>query len=134
MNHEGFTCGSVGKEPTCNVGDLGLIPGLGRSLGEGKGCPFQCCGLENSMDCIVHGVAKSQTRLGDFHLYIYIWKESCSNLNHVIFSPTFAVSMKFNNSPSKLVGHELVYFSCILTKFTHLRKYCESCNLFNFSF
>ena len=41
--------------------DLGLIPGLGRYPGEGKGYPLQYSGLENSMDCIVHGVAKSQT-------------------------------------------------------------------------
>ena len=67
MNHEDFPCGSVGKETTCNVGDLGLIPGLGRSLGEGKGCPLQYSDLENSMDCIVHGVAKSWTRLSDIH-------------------------------------------------------------------
>ena len=61
-------CGSAGKESTCNVGDLGSIPGLGRSSGEGKGCPLQYSGLENSMDYIVvHGVAKSRTRLGDFH-------------------------------------------------------------------
>ena len=45
------------EEPTCNVGDLGLIPGLGRAPGEGKGYPLQYSGLENSMDCIVHGVA-----------------------------------------------------------------------------
>ena len=50
---------SVGKESICNAGDLGLIPGLGRSPGEGKGYPLQYSGLENSMDCIVHGVAKS---------------------------------------------------------------------------
>ena len=43
-----------------------LIPGLRRSPGEGKACPLQDSGLENSMDCIVHGVAKSQTRLSDF--------------------------------------------------------------------
>ena len=55
----GFPCGSAGKESTCNVGDLGLIPGLGRSPGEGKGYPPQYSGLESSMDCIVHGVAKS---------------------------------------------------------------------------
>ena len=55
------------KESACNVGDLGLIPGLGRSPGEGKGYPLQYSGLENSMDCIVHGVAKSQTWLNDFH-------------------------------------------------------------------
>ena len=63
----GFPCGSAGKESACNVGDLGLIPGLGRSPGEGKGYPFQYSGLENSMDCIVHGVAKSRTQLSGFH-------------------------------------------------------------------
>ena len=63
----GFSCGSVGKESTCNAGDLGLIPGLGRSSGEGKGYPLQYSGLEYPMDCIVHGVTKSQTRLSNFH-------------------------------------------------------------------
>ena len=48
---------------------MGLIPGLGRSPGEGKGYPLQYSDLENSMDCIVLGVAKSQTRLSDFHFY-----------------------------------------------------------------
>ena len=57
----GFPCGSAGKESACNAGDLGLIPGLGRSPGEGKGYPLQYSGLENSMDCTVHEVAKSQT-------------------------------------------------------------------------
>ena len=57
----GFPGDSVGKESTCNARDLGLIPGLGRSPGEGNGNPLQYSGLENSMDCIVHGVAKSQT-------------------------------------------------------------------------
>ena len=57
----GFPCGSAGKESACNAGDLGLIPGLGRSPGEGNGYPLQYCGLENSMDYIVHGVAKSRT-------------------------------------------------------------------------
>ena len=51
-----FPYGSAGKESTCNAGDLGSIPGLGRSPGEGKGYPLQYSGLENSMDCIVHGV------------------------------------------------------------------------------
>ena len=64
----GFPCGSAGKESASNVGDLGSIPGLKRSPGEGKGCPLWYFGLENSMDCIVHGVAKSQTRLSDFHI------------------------------------------------------------------
>ena len=51
--------GSAGKESAYNAGDLGLIPGLGRSPREGKGYPLQYSGLENSMDCIVHGVAES---------------------------------------------------------------------------
>ena len=57
----GFPCGSAGKESTCNVGILGSIPGLGRYPGERKGYLFQYSGLENSMDCIVHGVAKNWT-------------------------------------------------------------------------
>ena len=105
----GFPFGSAGKEPACNVGDLGLIPGLGRSAGEGIGYPLlyswaslvaqlvknlpamredlgsipglgrfsgegkgyslQYSGLKNSMDCIVHGVAKSRIQLGNFHFH-----------------------------------------------------------------
>ena len=65
--HFHFTCGLAGKVSACNVGDLGLNPGLGRSPGEGKGYPLQYSGLENSIDCIVHGVAKSRTRLSGFH-------------------------------------------------------------------
>ena len=63
----GFPGNSAGKESTCNVGDLGLIPGLGRSPGAGKGHPLQYCGLESSMGCIVHGVAESQTRVSGLH-------------------------------------------------------------------
>ena len=62
----GFPGGSDGKESACNVGDLGLIRGLGRSPGEGKGYPLQYSGLENSIDkgawqATVHGFAKSRT-------------------------------------------------------------------------
>jgi len=60
----GFPGGSADKETTCNLGDvrdLGSIPGLGRSPGKRKGYPLQYSGLENSMDCIVHGVAESGT-------------------------------------------------------------------------
>ena len=60
-NVEGFPDSSFGKESACNAGDPGSIPGLGRSPGEGKGYPLQYSGLENSKDCIVHGVAKSWT-------------------------------------------------------------------------
>ena len=63
----GFPDSSVGKESACSAGDPGSIPGLGRSPGEGKGYPLQYSGLENSTDCIVYGVAKSQTRLSNIH-------------------------------------------------------------------
>ena len=62
----GFPCGSAGKESTCNAGDLGLIHGLGRSPGKWKGYPLHYSGLENTMDYIVHGVAKSRTQLSEF--------------------------------------------------------------------
>ena len=67
----GFPDGSEGKASACNVGDQGLIPGLGRSPGEGNGNPLQYSCLENPMDggawwATVHGVAKSRTRLSDF--------------------------------------------------------------------
>ena len=55
--------GSDGKEFPCNVGDLGSIPGMGRTPEEENGYPLQYSGLENSMDCIVHGVTKSLIRL-----------------------------------------------------------------------
>ena len=70
-----FPCGSAGKESACHAGDLGWIPGLGRSPGEGKGYPFQYSGLENSIDCIVHGVSKSWTRRKDFH-FPTEWKKT----------------------------------------------------------
>ena len=57
----GFSCDSAGKESACNAGEMGSNPGLGRSTGEGKGYPLQYSGLENSLDCLVHGVAKSRT-------------------------------------------------------------------------
>ena len=59
-------------ESSYSAGDLGLIPGLGRSPGEGKGYPLQYSGLENSMDCTAHGVTKSQTRLSDLHFHLAI--------------------------------------------------------------
>ena len=70
----GETAGSDGKESTCNAGDLGSVPGSGRSPREGNGNPLQYSCLENSMDrgawwAIVHGVRKSQTRLSDLHFY-----------------------------------------------------------------
>ena len=68
----GFHYGSAGKESARNAGDLGSTPGLGRSPEEGKGYPLQYSVQENSMDCIVHGFTKSQTRLRDFHFLFQI--------------------------------------------------------------
>ena len=67
----GFPGSSAGKESACTVGDLGSLPGLRRSPGEGNGYPLQYSGLENSMDrgtrqATVHGITKSQTQLNDF--------------------------------------------------------------------
>ena len=69
IHTQGLSCDSAGKESACNAGDLGSIPGLGRSPGEGKAYPLQCSGLGNPMDCIVHGVTKSWTLLSNFHRY-----------------------------------------------------------------
>ena len=65
----GLPCDSAVKASGHNAGDLGSIPGLGRSPGEGKGYPLQYSGLENSMDCVVPGVAKSCTWLSNFHFH-----------------------------------------------------------------
>jgi len=81
----GSPCGSAGEESACNEGNLGLIPRLGRAPGERKGYPLQYSGLENSIDSIVHGVAKSQTHLSDFHrnkftsntVFSFILKDWC---------------------------------------------------------
>ena len=64
----GFPCGSAGEKFACNVVNLGSIPGLGRSPGEGKGYALQYSGLENSMDYIVYRVTKSRAQLS-FHYY-----------------------------------------------------------------
>ena len=77
----------VVKEFACITEDLGLIPGLGRSPGGGHGNPLQYSCLENPVDCIVHGVAKSRTRLSNFHFhfellgvirinhFLHLWKK-----------------------------------------------------------
>ena len=69
----GVPSGSVNEESACNAGDLGSIPGSGRSPGGGNGYPLQYSGLENSMDCIVRGVTKIQIRLSDFHFHFSLF-------------------------------------------------------------
>ena len=79
MHLLGFSCGSAGKESTFNAGDLGLIPGLGRSPGEGKGYPFQYSDLENSMDYTVHGVTElDMTERLSFIFACIIWASQVS--------------------------------------------------------
>ena len=94
----GFPCSSAGN--ACNEGDLGLIPGLGRSPGEEKGYPLQYSGLENSIDCIVHGVLKSQTQLIDFHYYHYIAWSSYPAVGEA--SPCISLSLWFPLLQNKL--------------------------------
>ena len=69
FHNKGFLDRSVGKESTCKEGDMGSIPGLGRSPGEGRSSPCQYSGLKNPIHCIVHGVTKSETQLSDFHFF-----------------------------------------------------------------
>ena len=74
-----FPGGSEGKASVCNAGDLGWIPGSGRSPGEGNGNPLQHSCLENPMDggawqATVHGVAKSWTQLSDFTFFLLLFK------------------------------------------------------------
>ena len=98
----GFPCGSAGKESSYNEGDLGSIPGLGRSPGEGKGYQLQYCDLESSMGCIVHEVTKNWTCLSDFHFNLphsQIFKTrplcravACQESSILLFSET--VTMK----------------------------------------
>ena len=80
----GLPGSSAGKESACNAGDLDLIPGLGRSPGEGNGSPLQYSDLENSMDRIVHGVAKSWTRLSDLQFKV---RAQMVQIKQLIFDP-----------------------------------------------
>ena len=99
----GFPCGSASKETACNAGDLGSIPGLGRSPGEGKGYPLQYSGLENSMVWIVHGVTKSWTWLSDFHfIHFFNWRITALQ-NFVVFCQTSIwICHKYTYVPSLL--------------------------------
>ena len=88
----GFPGGSDGKESSCNAGDLGSIPGSGRSPGEGNGYPLQYSCLENSMYmgaqwAIVHGVAKSQTQLSNWHFHFHFVIVRLGLKSFLSFSP-----------------------------------------------
>ena len=102
----GLPCGSAGKESTCNEGDLGLIPGLARSLGEWQGYPLQYSGLENSKDCMVHEVAKSWTQLSGFHFQL--WAE-IPNHNTVSWSCNFIT----NRNHKYFLSQHRYYYSVL---------------------
>ena len=90
----GFPGGSEDKESTCNTGDLGLIPGLGRPPGEGDGNPLLYSCLENPMDggswkAAVHGVTQSRTRLSDFTFTFHFGckdNQSDFSIDHLVMS------------------------------------------------
>ena len=93
--HWGFLHSSVGKNSTCSAGDPSLIPGSGRSPGEGKGYPLQYSGLENSMDCIVHGVSKSWTQMSTFPFYPIASSDFHAAVGHSSLHPDSFLSMLF---------------------------------------
>ena len=94
-----FPDSSVGKKSTCNAGDLSSTPGLGRSPGEGKGYPLQYSILENSMDCVVHGIAKSRIKLSDLHFqFSLISFQSSVDTEGLVHTPSF-LSLQWDKSP-----------------------------------
>ena len=93
------------KNPPTMRETLGLIPGLGRSPGEGKGYPLQYSGLENSTGCIVHGFTKTQTGLSDFHsLHIYIFVY----IHKYMLSNTFSVTTYNYRNKLDIIINEFV--------------------------
>ena len=99
----GFPGASAGNQSAHSAGDLGLIPGLGRSLRKANSYLLQYSGLENSMDCIVDGVAKSWTRLSDFHFQCI-----CGDL----LSPFVPLSPSPTVSTNSFSTSESVFLPC----------------------
>ena len=99
----GFPCGSAGKESACNAGDPGSIPGFRTSSGEGKGYPLQYSDLENSTDCIVHGVAKSQTWLRDLPFHLQCSAQGMSSLT--LSATLFLLDRESGEKKSSRIPH-----------------------------
>ena len=98
-----------GKESVCKVGDIGSIPGLGRSPGGGHGYPLQYSGLENSRDT-VHGVAKSRTQLSDFHFTSKESKQSTLSLGVSCYCVIADISWAFLWS---VISSTFFYLRCL---------------------
>ena len=126
----GFPCGSAGKETACNVGDQSSTPGLGKSPGDGKGYPLQYSGLENSVDCIVHRVAKSWTGLSDFYFHFHF--HICIR---TFISKHFSREMK-NMSTQRPVMNITIILICKMTKILSKPQcpssgeYINNCSIF----
>ena len=125
--YSGLPWCSAGKESTCNAEDLGLIPELGRSLEKGK---TTNSGLEISMDCIVHGVKKSQIRLSNFHftsrqIWDYVFQLPLK-LGAAIW-PNFAQwNMKWKWSPFQMISLKSIYlFSTLLSAIPCSEKWVQ---------
>ena len=93
---QGFPDSSVGRESACNAGNPGSIPGSGRSPGEGNGYPLQCSGLENSVDCVVHGFTKSWTQLSEFHFTLKALSGKLMTLSFPIFQTSLCLCDTFH--------------------------------------
>ena len=117
-----FPDSSVIKEFACNAGDLRSIPGLGRSPGEGKGYPLRYSGLENSMDCIVHGVPKNWAWLRNFHFHFTFQKQ------YLMRSPKDPC--KRRHSWSSHASHWFLNVSVLGTKITASTSYTFFSSLF----
>ena len=109
LSRSGFPGGSAGKE-SCNAADLGSVPGLGRSPGEGKGCPLQYSDLENSTDYIVHRVRKSRTLLSDFPFPFYPQDRMAARelSHHQRASDCISLAQKKYSSTEFIAFHTLV--------------------------
>ena len=101
------------------MGDLGSSPLLGRSSGEGNGYPFQYSGLENSMGCVVHRVAKSRTQLSNFHFFIEMMLDK--EQIQVTFSFKFKMVVKqrrhLTTSAMHLAQELLMYNAMVVQEF-----------------
>ena len=121
-----FPDGSVGKEYDCNAGDLGSIPGLGRSPGEGKGNPLQYSGLENSspLSGLENSiVAKSWTRLSDFHiLYLkLLW-----NIDYIFCAVLEKIKKKMIKNEEEAVGQRGMQRPCSQKELGEIKRLIES--------
>ena len=107
------------KEPACNAGVPGSIPGSGRFPGEGDGNPLQYSCLENPMDwgacwATVHGVSKSWTQLSDKHLYFQVsWDTSSFSAVRPVWAGEAGEHLEVMQGPGSAIPWVLCRFSCL---------------------